>query len=175
MNTIYYIYSVTLQNYYCYMRVSGSLCHYTSALKGSNPAGFSFLLGSLLPCWELEDRNPGCVEALEPNPWGWLTWPGPLCSAGWWSAMNSPPMTRTTAQTRKWHLSPASPPLQVLLPATPAVPAQVLSPVSPRVSEAQFAGMFRSQKRHKAQGSSLASSQRAFSSIFPEWIDQFKF
>lgn len=91
----------------------------------------------------------------------------PLSSAGWRSATSAPPiLTRMTAQTRRWHLSPASPLLPVLVPASPAVPPQVLCPVSPRVSESQFAQMFSTQKRRKAQGQALASSQRTFSTFF---------
>lgn len=76
--------------------------------------------------------------------WGcWVNWSGPVCSAGWRSAMNTPPtLTQMTGQTRRLHLSPASTPLPVPVPASPAVPPQVLCPVSPRVSETQFAWMF---------------------------------
>lgn len=66
-------------------------------------------------------------------------------SAGWWSAMNIPPiLTQATAPTRRSHLCPVSPPLQALAPVSPAVPAQVLSPACPTISEAQFAWMFSS-------------------------------
>lgn len=142
--------------------ISSFLCKNTSCPETQSSRApiqpdflFSWVPASPAESWRTALSRTAVLRpslALEPNPWGWVTWPGPLCSAGWWSAMNGPPMTRTTAQTRRWHLSPASPPLQVLLPATPAVPAQVLSPVSPRVSEAQFAGMFISQKRRKAKG-----------------------
>lgn len=130
-----------------------------SVLEGCSPTGFSFHLGSHCLGGQkprLDFGPPGAgfdPPALQPRSRWWENWAGPLSSAGWWSAMNAlPTLTRTTAQTRRLRLSPASPPLQVLVPVTPAVPVQVLSPVSPRVPETQFARMFSSQKRLTAQG-----------------------